>query len=80
MRKSIKKRADKVYDNLIASGVSEELAYAEFNGYYLGATEQRSIDHKELPPDDIIMKILNCIGYEEQSWVDTVKQNWNKIK
>lgn len=30
------------------------------------------------PSDELIMRILNCIGYEERSWVDTVRKELEK--
>lgn len=32
----------------------------------------------ECPSDETIMRVLNCIGYEEQSWIDIVRKNWMK--
>jgi len=34
----------------------------------------------ENPSDETIMRVLNCIGYEERSWIDTVRENWDKCK
>jgi len=31
------------------------------------------------PSDETIMRVLNCIGYEERSWIDTVRENWDKV-
>lgn len=43
-KKTIKDRADKEYRRMRDSSGNEVQAYAHFNGYYLGASEQRAID------------------------------------
>lgn len=43
-------------------------------GYIDGATEQRAIDEAN-PSDAVIMRILNAIGYEEESWIPIVRKN-----
>lgn len=42
-------------------------------GYYDGATEQKAIDEVN-PSDAVIMRILNAIGYEEESWIPIVRK------
>lgn len=32
------------------------------------------------PSDETIMRILNCIGYEEESWVEFVRKELEKRK
>lgn len=39
-----------------------------------GATEQKAIDEAN-PSDAVIMRILNAIGYEEESWIPIVRKN-----
>ena len=39
-----------------------------------GATEQKAIDEAN-PSDAVIMRILNAIGYEEESWIPIVMKN-----
>jgi len=39
---------------------------------------QLLVDDTQIPSDETIMRVLNCIGYEERSWIDTVKENWDK--
>lgn len=72
----IKRRASKFYRFLKEEEVSDELAYAQYAGYIKGALEQAERDKKECPSDETIMRVLNCIGYEECSWIETVKKNW----
>ena len=42
--KTIKERADKEYRRILEDSENEVQAYAHFNGYYLGASEQKAID------------------------------------
>ena len=43
-------------------------------GYIAGATDQKAIDEAN-PSDAVIMRILNAIGYEEESWIPIVRKN-----
>lgn len=38
------------------------------------AQEQKAIDEAN-PSDAVIMRILNAIGYEEESWIPIVRKN-----
>jgi len=38
------------------------------------ATDQKAIDEAN-PSDAVIMRILNAIGYEEESWIPIVREN-----
>lgn len=42
--------------------------------YIDGATEQKEIDEAN-PSDAVIMRVLNAIGYEEESWIPFVRKN-----
>lgn len=43
------------------------------NGYIQGATEM-----EQNPSDALIMRILNCIGYEDESWIEFVRKELEK--
>lgn len=43
-------------------------------GKIRGEKEQKAIDEAN-PSDAVIMRILNAIGYEEESWIPIVRKN-----
>ncbi|MCQ2299732.1 MAG: hypothetical protein MJZ81_06380 [Bacteroidales bacterium] len=69
---TIQERANKNSAILsIKYGVCQKMVEAL---YVAVATEQEAIDEAN-PSDAVIMRILNAIGYEEESWIPIVKKN-----
>lgn len=48
-------------------------------GIEIGKAEQKAEDEAN-PSDKLIMLILNCIGYEEESWIGFVRKELEKRK
>ena len=74
LKKSISERALDFGKMLRSHGESEDSYTSGAAGYEKGATEQKAIDEAN-PSDAVIMRILNAIGYEEESWIPIVRKN-----
>lgn len=48
-------------------------------GEEMGRQEQKAIDEAN-PSDAVIMRILNAIGYEEESWIPIVRKNLEALE
>lgn len=68
--KTIEERAKAASEGYDDDGYTAGL----YMGYVVGATAQKAIDEAN-PSDAVIMRILNAIGYEEESWIPIVRKN-----
>lgn len=71
---TIEERANKAYPIFGEGYADNDIKNAQFHAYVKGATEQKAIDEVN-PSDAVIMRILNAIGYEEESWIPIVRKN-----
>lgn len=74
MDRNIEIRANANYPILHEGHPENKIKNAQFLAYIKGATEQKAIDDAN-PSDAVIMRILNAIGYEEESWIPIVRKN-----
>lgn len=49
------------------------------NGFMEGQKSEAA-EMEQNPSDALIMRILNCIGYEDESWIEFVRKELEKRK